>query len=308
MQIKKTTFVVLAMMVASVALTFVPTAAAQNSLAVTMVLPPPTESVKPLQSPINFVGTTTISGSQDLAGTNVIGFTLAYTVAKQPSWASVTVSPTSDIITIAPGATPSFSQSKSFTVTVTATQDAPAFQPDTIDISVTVTPSQGTGGPGAKTAKASAPVQASFFSILDVQLSEAIKVERPQTPVVFPLKVTNFGNANTKVTFDVTDKTENLNTPVPIPVTLQSKQAGGNLISSDVPLTVQTPYKNGYLNEVGVVTYKITSAYALDSKLKGDETVVSVVVTTKGFYVPGVEIPLVIGLIGLAAVLLRRRA
>jgi hydrogenase/urease accessory protein HupE len=58
---------------------------------------------------------------------------------------------------------------------------------------------------------------------------------------------------------------------------------------------------------VGTVTYKVTSAYALDPKLTGDSALVGIVLTTKGFYVPGPELPFVIGLVVLGALVIRRR-
>lgn len=306
MHSRKISILVLGLMLGGAVASLAPTAQAQVNTSLTITLTPPTESVKPLQGALNFGGTATLTYSNEGIA-NLVGIPVTYTVSNAPSWAQVVVSPATDVFPVAPstGASPSTTVSKPFTVSVTASDQAPAFQPGTIEITATASPTQQGGKPA--TAKVNVPVQASYFSILDTQLAEAIKIERPQQPVVFPLKITNLGNANTKVGFAVEDKAANLNVPVPIPIVLQSRQAGGNQISSEVPLTVQTPYKNGYMNEVGVVTYHITSSYALDPKLKGDETRVSVVVTTKGFYVPGFEIPMLLGLLGVAALVLRRK-
>ena len=305
MHSRKISILVLGLLLGGIVASLAPTAQAQTNTSLTITLTPPTDSVKPLQGALNFGGTATLTFSNEGVA-NLVGIPVTYTVSNAPSWAQVVVSPASDVFPVGqPGASPSTTVSKPFTVSVTASDQAPAFQPGTIEITATATPTQ--QGGKAATAKVNVPVTASYFSILDTQLAEAIKIERPQQPVVFPLKLTNLGNANTKVGFAVEDKAANLNVPVPIPIVLQSRQAGGNQISAEVPLTVQTPYKNGYMNEVGVVTYHITSSYALDPKLKGDETRVSVVVTTKGFYVPGFEIPMLIGLLGVAALVLRRK-
>ena len=304
---RKIGIVALGLMVTGALVSLAPTAAAQTSTSLTLTITPPTESVKPLQGALNFGGVATLTYSNEGIA-NLVGIPVTYTVSNAPAWAQVVVSPASDVFPVSPSAgstSPSTTVPRQFTVSVTASDPAPAFQPGTIEITAVATPSQAQGK--SATAKVNVPVTAAYFSILDTQLAEAIKIERPQQPVVFPLKVTNLGNANTKVAFAVEDKAANLNVPVPIPIVLQSKQAGGNQISSDVPLTVQTPYKNGYMNEVGVVTYHITSSYALDPKLKGDETRVSVVVTTKGFYVPGAELPILLGLLGVAALVLRRK-
>lgn len=301
----KITYVLLAILVGATLVALAPTAQAQQSASVTVALNTP-ENVKPLQGPVSFSGTATLVSDYSSV-TGVIGIPVTYSVTKQPAWATVLVSPATDVFP-APqpgGASTSYTASRSFTVTVTASDNAPAFQADQIEITASANNAQ--GGQPISPGKGQVPITATYFSIIDVQLTEAIKVERPQTPVIFPVKITNFGNANTKVTFDIGPGTsEQLQTPLPNPVTLQSKQAGGNQISSDVQLTIQTPYKNGYMNEVGIVNYKLTSAYALDPKLKGDESSVSVLVTTRGFYVPATSPLVFVGLIGALALALRR--
>ena len=306
MRTKTFTYLLAATFVATALLSLVPTAAAQQQAQISVVLNPPSEPVKPLQAPISFTGTVTLIADSS-AYSGIIGVPVAYTVTKQPAWANVLVSPSTDIFPVGTS-TPSqnFQSSRPITVTVTASDAAPAFQADQIEITATTT---STPGGKAVSGKGNVPITADYFSIIDVQLAEAIKVERPQSVVSFPVKISNYGNANTKVTFTIGDGTsQNLQVPVPNPVTLQSKQAGGNQISADIPLNIQTPYKNGYMNEVGIVNYKITSAYALDPKIKGDESSVSVLVTTRGFYVPGPSPILFVGLVAAAALLLRRES
>ena len=305
MRTKKLSFVLLAVFVGSALLALAPTAAAQQSASITVALNPPSESVKPLQSPITFSGTITFTA--DYTGvTGIIGIPVTYTVTKQPAWSTVLISPATDVFPVPSNAQPgaAYTQTKTITVTVTANDQAPAFQADQIEVTATTT---NTAGGRPVSGKGNVPITAAYFSIIDVQLAEAIKLERPQTPVTFPVKVSNFGNANTKVSFEVTQITEGFDYTLPVPITLQSKQAGGNAITADVPLTVQTPYKNGYMNEVGTVNYKVTSAYALDPKLRGDESVVSVLITTRGFYVPGPGPLFLLAAVGALALVLRRR-
>ncbi len=286
----------------------VPTAEAQTSpqYNVVLSLTPPSEKVKPLQGQINFQGKVDYTGDPSSAG-NLVGVPVSYKVTKAPAWAAVTISPGSDVITLTNNQQTT-SGSKTFTVSVTASDQAPAFQSDTIEITATVTPT--TPSTPAKSAAQTVPIQADYFSILDVQLAQAIQQDRPQSTVTFPVKITNLGNGATKVNFDIAPEgnPQNLNVLVPGPVTLQSKQAGGNQISTEVSLQIQLPHKNGYMNEAGTVRYKITSNYALDSKLKGDETTLAVLVTTKGFYVPGPSPILMLGLVAAAAIVLRRRS
>jgi hypothetical protein len=287
---------------------FIPVAEAQGAgpqTSVVLSLTPPSEKVKPLQGQITFSGKATYTGDPSSSG-NIVGVPVSYKVTKAPAWAAVTVSPGSDVITLTSSQT-SVSGSSNFNVAVTASDQAPAFQSDTIEITATVTPSN--PGATAKSASQAVPIQADYFSILDVQLAQAIQQDRPQSTVTFPVKITNLGNGATKVNFDIAPEgnPQNLNVLVPGPVTLQSKQAGGNQISAEIPLQIQLPHKNGYMNEAGAVRYKITSNYALDSKLKGDETTLSVLVTTKGFYVPGPEPIVLVGLLVAVAAAFRRR-
>jgi hypothetical protein len=298
MRTKFTSLMIVALLMGTFLLAFAPTAEAQGrATSVTVKLEPATQNVKPLQGQISIKGTVTFTADPTVYN-SLIGVPIQYSVKTAPSWASVTISPTSDVIVIQPGATQQVEATKTFDVIISANEQAPAFQAAPIEITAAAAATQATA---AQTGTGSTPIVADYFSIIDVQLAEAIKVDRPQTPVIFPLTITNFGNANTKVSFEILSQDESLQVP-------QSKQAGGNQITATVPLTVQTPYKNGYMNEVGQVTFKITSAYALDSKLKGDESTVAVLVTTKGFYVPGFSPVFLVGLLALAAVLIRRRA
>lgn len=304
MRTNKLPLLLAALVAGTALLALAPTAEAQNQGSVTVQLNAPSESVKPLQGPITFTGTVTLTGDGS-AMTGVVGVPVQYTVTKQPAWANVLVSPASDVFPVPqPPTGANFQATKTITITVTASDQAPAFQADTIEITAQTTGAS--AGGSSFSGKGSTPITANYFSIIDVQLAEAIKVERPQTAVAFPLKITNFGNANTKVIFEIIDKTESLKTPIPNPVILQSKQAGGNQISADIPLTIQTPYKNGYLNEVGVVNYKLASSYALDPKIKGDESSVSLLVTTRGFYVPGPSPIVFLALLGVVVLAVRR--
>lgn len=293
-----------AMLLGTALASLVPTASAQQVGQLVITLNAPTENVKPLQSTLTISGTATLTVDQT-AQTGVIGIPVQFS-ATGPAWASLIVSPAQGLFAFsgAPGGQ-QVSSSIPIQVTVTASQEAPALTPATIEVSGVTTQT-----PGGKSfnGKGTTTVTAEYFGQLSVELAQAIRVERPQTTVTFPLKVTNLGNGNTKVTVEKVDPIpEGYQTAAPVPTILTAKQTGGNTITADIPLDIQTPYKNGYMNQVGVIAYKITSNYALDPKKRGDESAVSVVITTRGFYVPGPSPIVFVGLVGLAAVLLRRR-
>lgn len=288
---------------------FMPVASAQTKAPVQVsakITAQGDQELKPLQNSIVLKGEMTFTGDAGTSRSTLTGVTVTYTKISAPAWATVVISPPTDVITFdgTPGASPTVSGTKSFDVIITASDQAPAFQDGEIVIEVKTAETQAfaTGS-----AKPTATVKASYFSIIDVVLPETIKVERPQTPVIFPIKVTNFGNGPTKVQFEVIQKPENDKFQVlaPPPLQLEAAQTGGTATSKDVNLQIQTPYKNGYMNEPGTVVLKITSAYANDGSLVGDSNTVSVLVTTRGFYVPGPSPILLVGLVAAAAIVVR---
>lgn len=129
------------------------------------------------------------------------------------------------------------------------------------------------------------------------QLSEAKGA--PQSVLVFPIVVTNQGNAMAKFSFSVADKSPPINAVVPPSVTLPP---GGN---ATVPFTVQTPYRNGHVSDDGFVTVRVVPSAALDPRLAGDATTLTFRVTTEGWYVPAPGAAL--GLLAVTAVALTLR-
>jgi len=297
-------FILVAGLLAGVFAALVPTASAQQQQSLVITVTPNDSKVKPLQGGLTYTAKAVLTYDQS-AQAGVIGVPVSFTPGAKPNWASVLVSPNNAIFTLGAGGTPGAQGTSSIdlTITVTATSDAPAFQPETVTINAATNP-----GPPGKSISGTGQfqIQADYFSILDVQVAEPVKVERPQVPVVFPVKITNLGNANTKVTWSVHDSSPGLVVPVPPALIVQSKQAGGTTNTADVTVTVQTPYHNGYLNEVGTVNYDLKSAYAIDPTVKGDSAQVSLLITTRGFYVPGPELGLLLGAFVVVAALVRK--
>ncbi len=217
-----------------------------------------------------------------------------------PAWATATVSPTEfplDPMTCRAGRI-----TFEGTLTVAANDQAPAFTPTPLTIAATLAnanpPIRGEG---------TVAVTAGYFSVLDIQLAETIKTTAPDTDVEFPLTLTNLGNGKTRVTFEIVEIGNTLTGQAPSPIELQSKQQGGTQTSATVLLQLHTRAAKGYANEVSVANYRITSALAEDPTMKGDEAMVSVLVTTKGLGTPGPGLAL-LTLAAAAAVTLRRRA
>ncbi|HEX2021693.1 MAG TPA: hypothetical protein VHH36_03220 [Candidatus Thermoplasmatota archaeon] len=292
--------------------TLVPTAAAQTQQPVALTLkiePQRDQALKPLQQQITLRGTVEFAADAATPRTSFTGIQVQLTKTTGPGWATVVFNPPTLVLTFdAPaGAEQQATASGTFDMVISASDQAPAFQDTEIVVQAKSASSQAFQ---EKTATASVSVHADYFSILDIALPESIKVERPQTPAAFPITITNFGNGPTKVNFEIEARPENEKFTIipPSSIQLESKQVGGSQITKDAILQVQTPYKNGYMNEPGAVTVKITSHYATDSTLVGASDKVTVLVTTKGFYVPGPSPVLLIGLLAIAAFVLRRRS
>jgi hypothetical protein len=269
-----------------------------------VTITPPTTPIKPLGPfvalPITIVYTY-VPTSVSLAASQI-----QLSVTQFPPWAVATVSPSTVYapVDFAPSGGQPVQRTLNSFLLVSATQDAPAFTQGVIEVQAA---SQGNGNLQQSTGSVQVPVQADFFSIIEATTPNAIQKAKPQALVSYPVTVTNFGNAQTKVEFLPEGVPEKWQVTPPSPVTLQARQQGQQQNSRTVNLNVQTPFQNGYMNVVGAITMRIRSSYALDPKVIGDSTIISTLTTTKGFYVPGFDPMLALMGIGAVAVALANR-
>lgn len=234
---------------------------------------------------------------------------IGLTVTQFPPWAVATVSPSTVFATVTAqpsGVAQQTSPQLTATLLITATQDAPAFTQGIIEVTATALPN---GNLDGTSTPVQIPIQADFFSILEANTPNAIQKAKPQALVSYPVTVTNFGNAQTKVDFSIDEGgiPEKWQVALPPPVTLQARQQGQTQNTRSVNVQVQTPFQNGYMNVVGAITVRLRSTYALDPKVIGDSTIVSTLTTTKGFYVPGFEPLLALMAVGAVAAALAQR-
>lgn len=249
-----------------------PVALAQAPLAlVTVDLAPFDAPVRPLQGAQTTEATVRVSCALAEAPGNL---RVRHAIVDAPPWATVVVSPSEDV------AGPERCQMGYATfvavVAVNVSDQAPADVPRTLTLE-----SRAGSGEGGGIARDSVDVTASWFSILDVQLPEAIAVVPPGGSHAFPVKLTNFGNGATDVTIRVGDVSEGISVRVPDPVRLGSKQQGVNDISQDVDLVVVADEASGFVNRVAVANLALTSTYASDGTQVGDESTVSLLVTVR---------------------------
>ncbi|HVL87997.1 MAG TPA: hypothetical protein VM681_08360 [Candidatus Thermoplasmatota archaeon] len=241
---------------------------------------------------------------------NAASFTaskISLTVETNQAWTIVTISPSNLFPVVTPSTnagTDSGSKTEKAELFVVTTADAPAFTPGNIKVKANA---DRNGCLGSSSGEAETTVQADFFSIIDATTPTTIQKSGPQQQVVFPMTVTNYGNANTKIFFDVLSQPEGWQVVPPSEVILEARQQGGKATTKTANMVVQTPWRNGYLNEVGAVTMRMTSNYALDTKVPGDRATISSLTTVIGFYVPGIDTLLLVGGVGALAVALKHR-
>jgi hypothetical protein len=195
-------------------------------------------------------------------------------VLKAPAWAEVVVSPPEVYIDLQPFGTTWVGEAE-FEVELRASEQAPAFAPGPVVVGARLDP--GTLSPGAD-AETSFPVVAGWFPLLDVQAASPVRVPAGERHV-FPVTVTNFGNANTKVLLELVGKPGKLDVQLPASVVLQSKQAGGTQTSTRLPLGISAPAD---FTDTTPVTLRVTPVYALDATLRGEESIVTILVDPRG--------------------------
>lgn len=228
------------------------------------------EPAKPLQSPVS----TTLRLRVSCTLAEPTGIIVTYTVTAHPEWASVVISPAADNVPIE-SCSDGYA-SREATLTAMVSDQAPAYAPARLEVEARA----GTGS-RQNTARAEAALEASYFSILDVQMPEASIVLSPGTSRDATLKVTNFGNGNTRVDVVLEPKPASLLVQVPPSFTLESKQAGGNRISEEVVVRIAAPPERGYVNRVEAFSVKLTSSWTGAGSDKGDSSTHSWVVTVR---------------------------
>lgn len=171
------------------------------------------------------------------------------------------------------------------------TQDAPAMEAWPVIVRAQA---------GEARASADVAVTPAFLGVLDVQVNRTEETVEPQRPATFEVGVTNLGNGNTKVVFEVVQRSGAVQVPAPVPVVLKPGQR------ATVPITAMTTPRNGANDQSESFTVLLTSSHALHPSQTGDSHTVSFIVRTEGLYVPGA--PAWAALAAAAALLTLRRA
>lgn len=289
---------------------FVPMAAAaatpgtETTTEVTAVAPK--QPIQPLGTPA--VIPININYTYQAQSNSLVPTTINLKVVNAPTWAIATISPATVYAPIQKSTVGGSQTAKVHaTLIIQTTQDAPAYTIGNVQIEADAQ-SNGGGALGASTGTVQIPISASYFSILDASVPNSVVIARPQQTLNFPLTVTNLGNADTTVLVTANAQGTGLQVSTPPPKTVLSKNAAKGANTIQIPISVETPYHNGYINTPSVLSLHVASNYAYDVKQKGMDTQLSLLITTKGFYVPGPGAGALIGSLAALALVLRRKS
>lgn len=230
-------------------------------------------------------------------------------VGSTPSWLTVSVSPATRLYTVPPQAaggdhTTSF---QNFQFVFSASGDAPAIRPTTVNVDFVVTAADA-GQVDTTDTRVSFTVTADYYSIIGLQLPSPFLRVSPTDTATFPLEITNSGNGETLIVFEVTrvgnDKWQ---VPTPSQTSIQATQTGAESNVKTVNIQVTSTLGTQYYNDIGVVEVKLSPFFAPQPDKQGVETFVSFLAHFQGVYVPGFEAVAVFGALGAAGVLARSR-
>lgn len=250
--------------------------------------------------------------------------TTTFTKNKAEPYAILSPSPTVVSQTIPPsggvGASEVPLSSVKSTITIVINRKAPAFVTGEYIVHVVSTPAASTTS-GCNIAPSEPfPVTINivndYFPIMEYQPAKYSMKTGQNKDVVFSVKVTNFGNGDTKVTAAPAiwvSKSKLESVIPPSQTTLESKAISGEkaLFSKDVVISAKTPHSNGYTNSI----YTFSMAFSATAVQTGqdiakDDQSLTLSVQVQGVYVPGFDAASMIGALGVGLVLLgfvRRR-
>ncbi len=204
----------------------------------------------------------------------------------EQSWMNTVIAPTSLVFEYVQG---EGYEAQNFNVEVALTQNAPAFESNRLTIGGNVISEGAPAGRSVSVQPTDILVTPSYFNLYNVRLDTKIGQGGPQDSVDYNIQIDNFSNGDTRFEFNPANEEipEGFQAVPPDPVVLQSEATGGERTTEQVTFSVYTPYRNGYVNEVGAIRLAISSAYATDTTYEGVGSTISTLTQARGFYVPG---------------------
>jgi len=190
-------------------------------------------------------------------------------------------------------------------LTISLSQNAPAFLSRTIEITAT---SQYTPPVRSAINKISIPVKSGYYSNFNYEIPPFKEIGASET-VEFPIKVTGYANAMSKLTFEVLDQPEGWSTGIDPELTLGTSALGQNSTATQI-FTVQAPVTFGYHNDVKQFRVRVSTFAAGHAAELGydNTTILQFTVRARGFSTPGFELPFVMLALMAVIIIYRKRS
>lgn len=263
---------------------------------------------------------TPISGAQELT----VGFTytapaaaysltpvpIEFSVSGEPGWANVVISERIVFVPIAENEATEVSESIGLTVSVDA--NAPAFEKAKFEVQADA--KQGTCVTASQ-ATADMEITPGFLERWSSRFDQSILQFGQNTAFQIPVTVENQGNGAIEVQFQQIERDESkvdgraLDVVVPPGFSEIGSEAQGGEKTRTFNVDVQTPFRNGYMNERFPLAVEISGTSADQQGIELRPATLRAVVQTQGVFVPGFEmIPMLVALVGVAMIQMRRRS
>lgn len=177
--------------------------------------------------------------------------------------------------------------------------DAPAFAQGSIRVKATV---EKIGAIDGFEQSFDLPIQPDYLPLVQPELPDTnTKRIGPMDTAVFPIEITNLGNARTKVFLEVSHAPDDWIAVVTDTIILDESEGSKNTAY----LTVRPPKGFGYHDDDASIKVKITPAYADDTTLQGNVETLTVIVESRGISFIGAEVifPIIILVIVLLVII-----
>jgi hypothetical protein len=194
-----------------------------------------------------------------------------------PSWCSVTLDQTLLMTNI------SEKEEAFCKLYIHVDEDAPAYEEGIIKFRVNIS-DLGLIKGDSKTFNLS--FKPSYYPIIKTNLPEITKRIDPTSNAVFPIKIQNYGNAETKVLFDILEIPEGWTATVTDSI-IVAKEKGSK---ETAYLTVYPSRNFGYHYNEALISVKITPAFAENLNITGESIYANFIIQNRGFSPIGIEI------------------
>lgn len=226
----------------------------------------------------------------------------------EPSWANVVLAQTNDFLNIAEDGPTEVTRDISIDIDVGV--DGPAFTRESVTISVEAI--GGTCVSPADAATADVTIQPGFHEQWQVRFEQSIHRHGQNTNFQIPLRVDNLGNGMIEVRLrEIGEDSGGPKLDVVVPGGFHQVGAevqGRGEPTVTLPIDVQTPFRNGYMNERIPLALEISGRSADQQEIELTPAELQAQVQTQGVFVPGFgTVTAVLALLGIAVLQVQRR-